>query len=121
MSETTEFKPASVEDGKEEKENEQEKQKSLKEVLIDQARAISGGVEVDPQILAKTMIEKRRIGGLVGIKFKDEVDAMQLADFVEIAKEALKDPEDNVDPSKQKTVLTPRDIPDLGMDDIDRM
>lgn len=119
MNESMEFNPAtSAEQGKE---NEQEKQGGLKDVLVNQAKVIAGGVEVDPEILAKTMMEKRRIGGLVGIKYQEEVDAMQHSDFVEIAKEALKNPEENVDPSKQKTVLTERDIPDLSMDDIDRM
>ncbi|MEA2006606.1 MAG: hypothetical protein U9O20_00380, partial [Patescibacteria group bacterium] len=99
-----------------------EKPEDVKKALLEQAKAIAGGVEVDPEILAKTMIEKRRIGGgLVGIKFKDAVDAMEFADFVEIAKEALNSHMEEVDPSKQKTVLTERDIPDLDMDDIDRM
>jgi len=97
----------------------QEKNPEIENVLLDQAKAIMGGVEVDPEMLAKLMAEKSRSGQLVGSKFDQEARQMNHEDFLEIAKKAVEELRDSPEeePTKDGPVMTMRDIPKSPMND----
>lgn len=106
--------------------NEQmESKNELQQVLVDQAKAIMGSsTDANPEVLAKMLLEYRIKGQLVMGKYAEDVKKMGYDDFLEVAQKAIEEKQE--EPAEDEgpadgPVLTARDIPDITMDDPDRL